>query len=85
MEKEKIDHLALIGQLRPFAEKQSSRISIRPTLVRSAVQALEEAEREVRCLRWAIRRLGQQREPKPEREDPPAWAGQMLRRFERLE
>lgn len=85
MEKEKIDRLALIGQLRPFAEKQSSHISIRPTLVRSAVQALEEAEREVRCLRWAIRRLTQKREPRPEREDLPAWAGQMLRRFERLE
>ena len=54
MEKEKIDRLALIGQLRPFAEKQSSRISIRPTLVRSAVQALEEAEREVRCLRLSL-------------------------------
>ena len=46
--------------------------------------ALEEAEREVRCLRWAIRRLTQQ-EPRPEREQPPAWAGQMLRRFERVE
>lgn len=84
MEKEKIDRLALIGQLRPFAERQSSHISIRPTLVRSAVQALEEAEREVRCLRWAIRRLTQQ-EPRPEREQPPTWAGQMLRRFERVE
>ncbi|MBS5135876.1 MAG: hypothetical protein KHZ05_10625 [Oscillospiraceae bacterium] len=85
MEKEKIDRLALIEQLRPFAGKQSSHISIRPTLVRSAVQALEEAEREVRCLRWAIRRLTKKREPRPESESPPAWAVQILSRFERVE